>query len=248
MQHRNKRVGRGIKYRPRVGLNHQPFGQQPNALTDCATETTDCVEGIFSLLDLDVQSLQKKDECSNSIFLNSQYKSIAREGRSFIIKVSCNPSSIAAFPQFTLGQVVSSNRGLDRPFSTVSYFVHLISHSFVQVYHTLKFTDSCNLHSSILSPLYHKVMIPGLCFGFKNCMKLFIIQQRQAPVPSNVLKVAFSKYVLTELRHFYLIASAMSASHSSVSLSIVFPDSELVSSNNHYKPHNIKSSFNNYSI
>ena len=65
-------------------------------------------------------------------------------------------------------------------------------------------------------------MIPGLCFGFKNCMKLFIIQQRQAPVPSNVLKAAFSKYVLTELRHFYLIASAMSASHSSVSLSIVF--------------------------
>ena len=49
-------------------------------------------------------------------------------------------------------------------------------------------------------------MIPGLCFGFKNCMKLFIIQQRQAPVPSNVLKAAFSKYVLTELRHFYLIA------------------------------------------
>ena len=37
-------------------------------------------------------------------------------------------------------------------------------------------------------------------------MKLFIIQQRQALVPSNVLKVAFSKYVLTELRHFYLIA------------------------------------------
>ena len=74
------------------------------------------------------------------------------------------------------------------------------------MYHTLKFTDSCNLHSSILSPLYHKVMIPGLCFGFKNCMKLFIIQQRQALVPSNVLKVAFSKYVLTELRHFYLIA------------------------------------------
>ena len=69
------------------------------------------------------------------------------------------------------------------------------------MYHTLKFTDSCNLHSSILSPLYHKVMIPGLYFGFKNCMRLFIIQQRQALVPSNVLKVAFSKYVLTELRH-----------------------------------------------
>ena len=37
-------------------------------------------------------------------------------------------------------------------------------------------------------------------------MKLSIIQQRQAPVPSNILKAAFSKYVLTELRHFYLIA------------------------------------------
>ena len=74
------------------------------------------------------------------------------------------------------------------------------------MYDTLKFTDSCKLHSSISFPLYHKVMIPGLCFGFKNCMKLSIIQQRQAPVPSNILKAAFSKYVLTELRHFYLIA------------------------------------------
>ena len=27
-------------WRPWVGLNHQPFGKQPNALTDCATETT----------------------------------------------------------------------------------------------------------------------------------------------------------------------------------------------------------------
>ena len=26
-------------FRPRVGLNHQLFGQQPNALTDCTTET-----------------------------------------------------------------------------------------------------------------------------------------------------------------------------------------------------------------
>ena len=54
MQQEKKRVGRGVKFRPRVGLNHQPFGQQPNALTDCATETTNYVEGIFSLLDLDV--------------------------------------------------------------------------------------------------------------------------------------------------------------------------------------------------
>ena len=37
-------------------------------------------------------------------------------------------------------------------------------------------------------------------------MKLSIIQQRQAPVPTNVLKAAFSKHVLTELRHFYIIA------------------------------------------
>ena len=49
-------------------------------------------------------------------------------------------------------------------------------------------------------------MIPGLCFGFKNCMKLSIIQQRQATVATHVLKAAFSKYVLTELRHFYIIA------------------------------------------
>ena len=37
-------------------------------------------------------------------------------------------------------------------------------------------------------------------------MKLSIIQQRQAPVATHVLKAAFSKYVLTELRHFYIIA------------------------------------------
>ena len=49
-------------------------------------------------------------------------------------------------------------------------------------------------------------MIPGLCFGFKNCMKFSIIQQRQATVATHVLKAAFSKYVLTELRHFYIIA------------------------------------------
>ena len=49
-------------------------------------------------------------------------------------------------------------------------------------------------------------MIHGLCFGFKNCMKLSIIQQRQAPVTTHVLKAAFSKHVLTELRHFYIIA------------------------------------------
>ena len=49
-------------------------------------------------------------------------------------------------------------------------------------------------------------MIPGLCFGFKNCKKLPIIQQRQAPVATHVLKAAFSKYVLIELRHFYIIA------------------------------------------
>ena len=49
-------------------------------------------------------------------------------------------------------------------------------------------------------------MIPGLCFGFKNCKKLPIIQQRQAPVATHVLKAAFSKHVLTELRHFYIVA------------------------------------------
>ena len=49
-------------------------------------------------------------------------------------------------------------------------------------------------------------MIPGLCFGLKNCKKLPIIQQRQAPVPTHVLKAAFSKHVLTELRHFYIVA------------------------------------------
>ena len=54
--------------------------------------------------------------------------------------------------------------------------------------------------------LFHKVMIPGLCFGFKNCKKLPIIQQRQAPVPIHVLKAAFRKHVLAELRHFYIIA------------------------------------------
>ena len=49
-------------------------------------------------------------------------------------------------------------------------------------------------------------MIPGLCFGLKNCKKLPIIQQRQAPVPTHVLKAAFSKHVPTELRHFYIVA------------------------------------------
>ena len=28
------------KNQPRLGLNHQPFGEQPNVLTDCATETS----------------------------------------------------------------------------------------------------------------------------------------------------------------------------------------------------------------
>ena len=28
-----------MEMRPWVDLNHQPFGEQPNALTDCATET-----------------------------------------------------------------------------------------------------------------------------------------------------------------------------------------------------------------
>ena len=37
-------------------------------------------------------------------------------------------------------------------------------------------------------------------------MKHSIIQQRQVPVVTHVLKAAFSKYVLIELRHFYIIA------------------------------------------
>ena len=37
-------------------------------------------------------------------------------------------------------------------------------------------------------------------------MKLYIIQQRQAAVATHVFEAAFSKYVLTKLRHFYITA------------------------------------------
>ena len=37
-------------------------------------------------------------------------------------------------------------------------------------------------------------------------MKLSTIEHRQAPVATHFLKAAFSKYVLTELRHFNIIA------------------------------------------
>ena len=103
-----------------------------------------------------------------------------------------------------MGLVVSINRGSEHfPQFRILYTKSGID---LGVWYPWSLQTVVNYIPQFFRCLCHKVMIPGLCFGFKNCKKLPIIQQRQVPVPTHVLKAAFSNHVLTELRHFYIIA------------------------------------------